>query len=67
MLLGTRKGFIAYHLQNKNWNVENLSFEGVPVSIAYADVRTGTWWAALDHGHWGVKTAPLKRQGKVLG
>ena len=63
MLLGTRKGFIAYHLQNGNWKVENLSFEGVPVSIAYADSRTGTWWAALDHGHWGVKLHRSKDRG----
>jgi photosystem II stability/assembly factor-like uncharacterized protein len=55
LLLGTRKGFIAYHFKNGEWQSENLSFEGVPVSIAYADERTGTWWAALDHGHWGVK------------
>jgi len=55
LLLGTRKGFIAYHFRNGRWQAENLSFEGVPVSIAYADPRTNTWWACLDHGHWGVK------------
>jgi len=55
LLLGTRKGFIAYHFKNGGWQVQNLSFEGTPVSIAYADPRTGTWWASLDHGHWGVK------------
>ena len=55
LLLGTRKGFIAYQLRNGSWQVQNLSFEGVPVSIAYADPRTGVWWACLDHGHWGVK------------
>lgn len=55
LLLGTRKGLVAYRYQNDQWRVENTSFEGVPVSIAYADPRNGTWWAALDHGHWGVK------------
>lgn len=55
LLLGTRKGLIAYCYKNGNWEAENLSFEGVPVSIAYADPRNGKWWAALDHGHWGVK------------
>ena len=55
ILLGTRKGFIAYQFSRDKWKVENLSFEGVPVSIAYADPRNGTWWACLDHGHWGVK------------
>jgi hypothetical protein len=55
LLLGTRKGFIAYHFNNEKWQIENLSFEGIPVSIAYADPRNNTWWACLDHGHWGVK------------
>ena len=65
LLLGTRKGFIAYRLQNGNWKVENLSFEGVPVSIAYADTRNGNWWACLDHGHWGVKLHRSKDRGKT--
>lgn len=63
LLLGTRKGFISYQYKNGNWTAENLSFEGVPVSIAYADTRTGTWWAALDHGHWGVKLHRSKDRG----
>jgi hypothetical protein len=55
ILLGTRKGLIAYRFRNGRWETGNLSFEGQPVSIAYADPRDGTWWACLDHGHWGVK------------
>jgi hypothetical protein len=55
LLLGTRKGLIAYNFKNGQWKMENLSFTGVPVSIAYADSRNGAWWACLDHGHWGVK------------
>lgn len=55
LLVGTRKGLIAYCYQPSGWKVENISFEGVPVSIAYADPRNGKWWACLDHGHWGVK------------
>ena len=55
LLLGTRKGLIAYHLNGRGWKVDNVSFEGQPVSIAYCDPRTQVWWACLDHGHWGVK------------
>ena len=80
LLLGTRKGFIAYRFKKNKWEPENLSFEGIPVSIAYADERTGTWWACLDHGHWGVKlhrsadrgntweelTAPAYPEGSVI-
>jgi photosystem II stability/assembly factor-like uncharacterized protein len=65
ILLGTRKGLIAYKFKNNNWEVENLSFEGEPVSIAYADPRTGTWWSSLDHGHWGVKLHRSHDRGKT--
>ena len=65
LLLGTRKGLIAYRFENGNWQAENLSFEGVPVSIAYADPRNGKWWAALDHGHWGVKLHRSADRGKT--
>ena len=64
LLLGTRKGLIAYGRQDHDWRVENLSFEGVPVSIAYADPRNGDWWACLDHGHWGVKLQRSKDRGR---
>ncbi len=64
LLLGTRKGLIAYHHNGHGWQVENVSFEGAPVSIAYADPRSGTWWASLDHGHWGVKLHRSFDRGK---
>ncbi|MEZ4949667.1 MAG: sialidase family protein [Saprospiraceae bacterium] len=55
LLVGTRKGLIPFVFENENWKSQNVSFDGVPVSIAYADPRNGRWWACLDHGHWGVK------------
>jgi photosystem II stability/assembly factor-like uncharacterized protein len=64
LLLGTRKGLIAYRFQNGKWTMESCSFEGIPVSIAYADPRNGTWWACQDHGHWGVKLQRSKDRGK---
>ena len=65
LLLGTRKGFIAYRFKNGKWQSENISFEGIPVSIAFADERTGVWWACLDHGHWGVKLHRSADRGKT--
>jgi photosystem II stability/assembly factor-like uncharacterized protein len=67
ILLGTRKGLIAYHRSNNHWEVENLSFEGQPVSIAYADPRSNVWWACLDHGHWGVKLHRSSDRGATWG
>jgi len=55
LLLGTRKGLISYRNQQGKWTYDTVSFKGIPVSIAWVDERNGTWWACLDHGHWGCK------------
>ncbi|MBI1227024.1 MAG: glycosyl hydrolase [Bacteroidetes bacterium] len=65
LLLGTRKGLIVCRKKHGNWKITDLHFEGVPVSIAYADERNGTWWACLDHGHWGVKLHRSNDEGKT--
>ncbi len=64
LLLGTRKGLVIYKNINDNWEYQNTHFVGIPVSIAAADSRTGTWWAMLDHGHWGVKLHRSNDQGE---
>ncbi|MDA1192695.1 MAG: exo-alpha-sialidase, partial [Candidatus Poribacteria bacterium] len=55
LLLATRKGLIALKKNGSGWNVAGESFIGQTLSYAVHDRRTGTLWAALDHGHWGVK------------
>lgn len=56
MLLGTRKGLITYRKSKSgSWLYDGTQFLGIPVSIATIDTNTGTWWAMLDHGHWGCK------------
>lgn len=56
LLLGTRKGLITYRKNvSGNWVYDNAQFLGIPVTIASYDEVTGTWWALLDHGHWGCK------------
>ena len=56
LLLGTRKGLVVYKLNgNGAWSYDRTHFLGIPVTIATIDVVTGTWWALLDHGHWGCK------------
>ena len=64
LLIGTRKGLVVYHYKNGGWSMGKIHFNGVPVSIAYADERNGNWWACLDHGHWGVKLHRSADQGK---
>ncbi len=65
LLLGTRKGLIVYQKQNGKWKLERTEFLGIPVSIAYVDEATNTWWACLDHGHWGVKLHRSSDEGKT--
>ncbi len=55
MMLGTRKGLLVYKKLNGEWQPEANHFLGEPVSYAWVDTRTNTWWAALDLGHWGGK------------
>ena len=56
LLLGTRKGLVTYRKNGQGkWTYDKTDFLGIPVTIATIDRNTGTWWALLDHGHWGCK------------
>jgi hypothetical protein len=56
LLISTRKGLITFKKNGKRrWSFSKVDFLGLPVSMAYADQHSRTWWACLDHGHWGCK------------
>lgn len=65
LMLGTRKGLITYERNGQAWKHRQVSFLGIPVSLTYVDPRTGTWWACLDHGHWGQKLHRSPDRGKT--
>ena len=52
LILGTHKGLLITDLQGV---VRREFHVGVPISYAVTDPRSGVWWAAADHGHWGQK------------
>lgn len=54
-LLSTRKGLFEVHRDGQGWVIGAVHFPGDPVSIALADARDGTLYAALNLGHFGVK------------
>lgn len=54
-LLSTRKGLFELHRSGAGWEIGPVHFLGEPVSIALADARDGTVYAALNLGHFGVK------------
>lgn len=64
LLLGTRKGLIVYKKSGADWKYDSTEFLGIPVSLTFIDERTNTWWACLDHGHWGVKLHRSSNEGK---
>ncbi len=55
LLVSTRKGLFEVAPGPSGWAIQRVHFLGDNVSLALADPRDGTWLAALDHGHFGVK------------
>ncbi len=65
LMLGTRKGLVTMKRHGQGWKHHHVSFLGIPVSLTYVDPRSGTWWACLDHGHWGQKLHFSQDQGST--
>ena len=62
ILVSTRKGlFEIVRKSGGGWSVADSAFLGDNVTLALHDARDGTDYAALNHGHFGVK---LQRRGK---
>ncbi|MCG6857941.1 MAG: hypothetical protein LJE67_07730 [Salaquimonas sp.] len=54
MLVSTRKGLFTV-AKNGGWKIDDAAFLGDNVTLALNDRRSGYQYAALDHGHFGVK------------
>jgi hypothetical protein len=55
LLVATRKGLFTLERASTGWVVARGSFLGDNVTLTLSDGRDGAWYAALDHGHFGVK------------
>lgn len=55
LLISTRKGLFEVRRDASDWSITKAHFVGDNVTLSFADARDGTWYAALDHGHFGVK------------
>ena len=55
LLVSTRKGLFTVSRKRGQWAISAVDFLGDNVSITLADRRDGRRYAALDHGHFGVK------------
>jgi len=55
LLVSSRKGLFTIARDSGRWEISGVDFLGDNVSITLADRRDGRRYAALDHGHFGVK------------
>jgi hypothetical protein len=53
--VSTRKGLFTIENKGGQWDVANVDFLGDNVTLTLTDPRSGRSFAALDHGHFGVK------------
>ena len=57
ILVATRKGLFTFQeAESGEWNVTRTAFLGDPVTLVHAEPGGLRVHAALDHGHFGVKT-----------
>src|SRR5262249_14726065 len=63
IVVATRKGLFTVEARASNWIVARADFVGDNVSCFLADERDGSVYAALEHGHFGVKLHRAARLG----
>ena len=62
IFVSTRKGLFELAKTRSSWSVKATHFLGDNVTLALHDARDGTDYAALNHGHFGIK---LHRRDKA--
>ena len=55
ILVSTRKGLFTFEREGASWALRQRAFVGDNVTLSHVDRRDGRFYAALDHGHFGVK------------
>jgi hypothetical protein len=55
LLVSTRKGLFTVVRTAQGWDIADVAFLGDNVTLTVTDPRDGRRYAALDHGHFGVK------------
>ena len=64
-LIGTSKGLVIFDLPSSGApRLSHIHFTGYAVNQVFADHRTGRWWVAVSHKHWGQKLHFSDDQGK---
>jgi hypothetical protein len=63
LLVSTRKGLFTLERQGGAWPIAKVDFLADNVTLAVSDGRNGWAYAALNHGHFGVKLHRSKGTG----
>src|SRR5262245_24795851 len=61
--VATRKGLFTFERGRSGWTVARASFLGDNCTLTMQDARSGYVYAALNHGHFGVKMHRSKDDG----
>ena len=64
LLVSTRKGLFVLQRDAEAWRIAREAFLGDNVAVTLADPRDGSWYAALDLGHFGGKLHRSRDQGQ---
>src|SRR5882762_7107208 len=67
LLVSTRKGLFRVARKSGAWEIAAVDFLGDNVSLTLTDHRDGRHYAALDHGHFGVKLHRSMSSGWASG
>ena len=63
--ISTRKGlFTVERNVLGEWAIADVAFLGMNITMSLADPRDGSWYAAIDHGHFGTHLHRSRDQGQ---
>ena len=65
LLVSTRKGLFVLQRQAGAWRIARNAFLGDNVTLALVDGRDGSWYAALNLGHFGTKLQRSVDEGRT--
>lgn len=65
LLVSTRKGLFVLRRDAGIWRIAGTAFLGDNVTLALHDRRDGSWYAALNLGHFGVKLHRSSDRGET--
>ena len=43
LLVGTSKGLVIFNCSDQHWSVDDVQFEGLPVSLTYIGIYATEW------------------------